>query len=113
MEAYMPKNNPVSVKEAWSKTRANIEALRYRWQDSLEEKTEFQKAMQSLLKWEEITSINKRQYPPRAQRKKREAPIPPEKHVRRGKKGKQKAVAESTDATEQQEVGGWREMKDG
>ncbi|KAK7864162.1 hypothetical protein R5R35_004078 [Gryllus longicercus] len=67
------------------------------------------KAMQSLVKREEITTIEKRQYPPRAQRKKREAPSLPEDAVRRGKKEKQKALAESTDvtcdSTEQQEMG--------
>ncbi|GLG97467.1 Protein of unknown function [Gryllus bimaculatus] len=87
IEAYMIKNNPVSVKEAMSKARANIEALRYRWQNALEEKIEFQKTMQSLVKREEH-SIEKSQYPPWAQSKKREAPSSP-KEVRRGKKRKQ------------------------
>ncbi|GLG98445.1 Protein of unknown function [Gryllus bimaculatus] len=109
MEAYMLINNPLSVKEAMSKARTYIEAFRYRWQNVLEKKIEFQKTMQSLVKRKEVNSIEKRQYPPHVQRKKREALSPPEEDVRRGKKEKQKALVESTDvtcdATEQQGMG--------
>ncbi|GLH05484.1 Protein of unknown function [Gryllus bimaculatus] len=76
------------------------------------EDKEFQKTMQSLVKREEVNSIEKRQYSPRAQRKKREASSPLEEDVRRGEKEKQKAVAQSTMShTTSQNIKqwGWRE----
>ncbi|KAK7794286.1 hypothetical protein R5R35_014572 [Gryllus longicercus] len=116
MEAYMLKNNPVSVKEPTSKARANIEALRYRWKDALEEKAEFQKAMQSLVKREEITSIEKRQYPPRAQRKRERHPAHQKKTLKEGRK-KNRRLWQSQQMSpvtpQNSRKWGWREMKDG
>ncbi|KAK7866985.1 hypothetical protein R5R35_006818 [Gryllus longicercus] len=125
METYMLKNNPVSVKEDMSKARANIEGLRYRRKDALEEKAEFQKAIQSLVKREEITSIKasreeitsrKKTVPTTGSKEKERHPAHQKKTLEEGRQKNRKlwqSQQMSPVTPQNSRKWGWREMKDG